>query len=110
MRVLVVGAGGVGGAVAAIARRRDFLARMVVADLSADRARAAVERLGDDRFAAAQLDAGLGDDAARAERVERSRALSARFHAHRDGGNTGRVYRAIISRAGAAAGAPKGAP
>jgi len=58
--------------------------------------------------ATAQLDAVLGDDAVRDERVERSRALSARVHAHRDGGNTGRVYRVIMTRAGAAAGAPKG--
>ncbi|MGC5170891.1 CDP-glycerol glycerophosphotransferase family protein [Microbacterium sp. DT81.1] len=62
------------------------------------------------RAAAAQLEAILGDETVHAERVERSRALSGRVHAHRDGRNTARVYRAIISRAGAAAGAPKGAP
>jgi saccharopine dehydrogenase-like NADP-dependent oxidoreductase len=38
MRILVVGAGGVGSAVAAIARRRDFFETLVLADL--DRARA----------------------------------------------------------------------
>ena len=42
MRILVIGAGGVGSAVAAIARRRDFFERMVLADLSPDRARAAI--------------------------------------------------------------------
>ena len=57
MRILVVGAGGVGGAAAAIARRRDFFERMVLADVSAERAQAAVARLGDERFGAAQLDA-----------------------------------------------------
>ena len=41
MRILVIGAGGVGTAVAAIARRRDFFERMVLADLSLERARAA---------------------------------------------------------------------
>ncbi len=57
MRILVIGAGGVGAAAAAIARRRDFFERLVLADLSPDRARAAAERLGDDRIGAAQVDA-----------------------------------------------------
>ena len=39
MRILVVGAGGVGRAVAAIARRRDFFERMVLADVDPPRAR-----------------------------------------------------------------------
>jgi saccharopine dehydrogenase-like NADP-dependent oxidoreductase len=56
MRILVIGAGGVGGAVAAIARRRDFFERMVLADVSLDRARAAAAR-GDERFGAVALDA-----------------------------------------------------
>jgi CDP-glycerol glycerophosphotransferase len=60
--------------------------------------------------AARQLDDLLRDDGVRAQRVERSIALSARVHAYRDGGNTDRVYRVIISRAGAAAGTPEGAP
>jgi saccharopine dehydrogenase (NAD+, L-lysine forming) len=58
MRILVVGAGGVGSAVPAIAQRRDFFEHMTVADLALERAQAAVERLGEpDRFAAAQVDA-----------------------------------------------------
>jgi saccharopine dehydrogenase-like NADP-dependent oxidoreductase len=57
MRILVLGAGGVGAAVAAIARRRPFFERMVLADLDPGRARAAVERLGDERFAATGIDA-----------------------------------------------------
>ena len=44
MRILVVGAGGVGAAAAAIARRRDFFEHLVLADLDADRAAAAVGR------------------------------------------------------------------
>jgi saccharopine dehydrogenase (NAD+, L-lysine forming) len=55
MRVLVVGTGGVGGAVAAIAARRDFFERIVFADL--DPARAEAVRARDERFGAAQLDA-----------------------------------------------------
>jgi saccharopine dehydrogenase (NAD+, L-lysine forming) len=62
MRILVIGAGGVGSAVAAIARRRGFFERMVLADLSPDRARAAIARAGDDgRFGAVALDASDAD-------------------------------------------------
>jgi saccharopine dehydrogenase (NAD+, L-lysine-forming) len=73
MRILVIGAGGVGGAVAAISRRRDFFERMVLADLSPARAQAAVERLDDPRFGSAPLDASDSAaivELARAERVE----------------------------------------
>jgi saccharopine dehydrogenase-like NADP-dependent oxidoreductase len=74
MRILVIGAGGVGTAAAAIASRRDFFERMVLADLSADRAHAAVARL-DDRFASTALDAS--DKAAIVElaRTERADAI-----------------------------------
>jgi saccharopine dehydrogenase (NAD+, L-lysine forming) len=57
MRILVVGAGGVGGSVAAIAARRGFVEAMVVADFDADRARAVVDRVGDPRLTAAWCDA-----------------------------------------------------
>ncbi len=53
-----------------------------------------------------QLSSLLGDDEAFAERAARSAALSAAMHAHRDGGNTRRVYEAIRSRG---IPAPKGA-
>jgi saccharopine dehydrogenase-like NADP-dependent oxidoreductase len=46
MRILVVGAGGVGSAVAAIARRRDFFETLVLADLDQARAQAALDRVG----------------------------------------------------------------
>ena len=63
MRILVVGAGGVGSAVPAIAQRRAFFEHMTIADVALERAQAAVERLGEpDRFAAAQVDAS--DEAA----------------------------------------------
>jgi saccharopine dehydrogenase-like NADP-dependent oxidoreductase len=58
MKVLVVGTGGVGGAVAAVAKRRDFFERITFADLDPARPQALVEREGDDRFVAAQVDAG----------------------------------------------------
>ncbi|MFJ2055820.1 saccharopine dehydrogenase family protein [Streptomyces sp. NPDC087908] len=59
MRVLLVGAGGVGTAATRIAARRDFLGHMVVADYDLARAEAAVAALGGrgDRFSALRLDA-----------------------------------------------------
>jgi saccharopine dehydrogenase-like NADP-dependent oxidoreductase len=57
MRVLCVGAGGVGSSAALIAARRDFFDAFVVADYDLARAEALVARLGDPRFVAAQVDA-----------------------------------------------------
>jgi len=47
--------------------------------------------------AAAQLDALLDDEAEQDRRIARSRELSARVHAHRDGRNAERVYLAILA-------------
>jgi saccharopine dehydrogenase (NAD+, L-lysine-forming) len=58
MRVLVLGAGGVGAAFAAIAQRRQVFEHVVLADVALERARAVVESLGEtDRFAAERVDA-----------------------------------------------------
>ncbi|MER5986198.1 saccharopine dehydrogenase C-terminal domain-containing protein [Streptomyces sp. NPDC001787] len=59
MRVLLIGAGGVGTAITRIAARRQFFAHMTVADYDPGRAEAAVEALGEQghRFTAARLDA-----------------------------------------------------
>jgi saccharopine dehydrogenase-like NADP-dependent oxidoreductase len=58
MRVLVVGAGGVGAAFAAIAQSRPAFAEVVLADVALERARAVAERLGEpDRFRAERIDA-----------------------------------------------------
>ncbi|MFI2780817.1 saccharopine dehydrogenase family protein [Streptomyces sp. ALB3] len=64
MRVLLVGAGGVGSAITRIAARRDFLDHMVVADHDVSRAEAAVAALGGSagRFSACRVDAS--DEAA----------------------------------------------
>jgi saccharopine dehydrogenase (NAD+, L-lysine-forming) len=63
MRVLVVGAGGVGAAFASIAQRRHAFDQVVLADLSIERARAAAERLGEpDRFSAERVDASSRSD------------------------------------------------
>src|SRR6202453_5024349 len=66
MKVLVVGAGGVGAAFAAIAQRRECFTQVVLADVALERARAAAERLGEsDRFTAERVDAS-----SREERVQ----------------------------------------
>ncbi len=57
MRILVVGAGGVGSAVVGIAARRDFVKLLVVADYDLTRAERAVSSAGDQRLVAAQVDA-----------------------------------------------------
>jgi saccharopine dehydrogenase-like NADP-dependent oxidoreductase len=57
MRVLVVGAGGVGSALAAVAARRSFVDTMTVSDIDPDRAQAAVGPLDNSRFEPARLDA-----------------------------------------------------
>ena len=57
MRILLIGAGGVGSAFCAIAARRDFFEACVVADYSVSSAERAVESVGDDRFTAASVDA-----------------------------------------------------
>jgi saccharopine dehydrogenase (NAD+, L-lysine-forming) len=58
VKVLVVGAGGVGSAAVGIAARRDFFSSMVVADYDVGRAQRAIASHADDgRFVAAQVDA-----------------------------------------------------
>lgn len=71
MRVLLVGAGGVGTAITRIAARRPFFDTMVVADHDPARAEAAVAALGEDggRFLAERVDAR--DEAAVAALLER---------------------------------------
>jgi saccharopine dehydrogenase-like NADP-dependent oxidoreductase len=57
MRILLVGAGGVGSAVAAIVTRRAFVERLVVSDYDQARAEKAVAAVADPRFVAARVDA-----------------------------------------------------
>lgn len=57
MRVLAIGAGGVGTAAALIAKRREFFQAWVIADYSADRVSALVERVDDSRFSGSAVDA-----------------------------------------------------
>jgi saccharopine dehydrogenase (NAD+, L-lysine forming) len=71
VRILILGGGGVGGAVVPIAARRDFFETAVVADYDGARAQRIVDRAADPRFTAARVDAS--DAAAVAElcRAER---------------------------------------
>jgi saccharopine dehydrogenase (NAD+, L-lysine-forming) len=62
MKILLVGAGGVGAAFAAIAARRDFFESIVVTDY--DLARAEKAAGVDDRFTAAQVDASSASSVA----------------------------------------------
>ncbi len=73
MRILLVGAGGVGSAFTAIAARRDFFELCVVADYDEARSQKAVQALADDRFVAGQVDAS---DAASVEALVREHAIT----------------------------------
>jgi saccharopine dehydrogenase (NAD+, L-lysine-forming) len=68
VKILLVGAGGVGSAFCAIAARRDFFESIVVADYAQESAERAVSEVDDARFTAAQVDAS---DAASVERLAR---------------------------------------
>jgi saccharopine dehydrogenase (NAD+, L-lysine-forming) len=75
MRIVVVGAGGVGAAAAGVARRRRFFERFVLADVDENRARAAVAAHGDERFGAAEVDAVDVDSVVALLEAERADAL-----------------------------------
>jgi len=75
MRILLIGAGGVGDAIAKIAARRGFFERIIVSDFDESRAHRTVEwirrRHGEDiaaRFSTAQIDASDPDVVARVAR------------------------------------------
>jgi saccharopine dehydrogenase (NAD+, L-lysine forming) len=79
MEVLVVGAGGVGAAFAAIAQRRERFTHVVLADVALERAQAAAQRLDErDRFAAERVDASSREELiALIERVRPDAVLNA---------------------------------
>jgi saccharopine dehydrogenase-like NADP-dependent oxidoreductase len=62
MKALVIGAGGVGSAIANIASRRSFITEMIIADRNLSRAEAAVTKLKDSRFSAAEVNAAELED------------------------------------------------
>ena len=57
MRILVVGAGGVGSAIAVVAKRRSFVESLTLADIDYDQAASTIDRIDDSRYAAARVDA-----------------------------------------------------
>lgn len=72
MRILLVGAEGVGAAFCSIAARRDFFEHVVVRDYDEARANHAAEAVADTRFSLDRLDEGDADavaDAARRHRI-----------------------------------------
>ena len=62
MKALVIGAGGVGRAIANIASRRSFITSMVIADRTLSRAQEAAQRVRDPRFSAAEVNAAELED------------------------------------------------
>lgn len=58
MRALVIGAGGVGSAIANIASRKSFIAELVIADYDASKAHAVTQKIQDPRFTSVEVDAG----------------------------------------------------
>ncbi len=62
MKALVIGAGGVGSAIANIASRRSFITQMVIADRNLSRAEAAITKVKDSRFSAAEVNAAELED------------------------------------------------
>ncbi|AMM19257.1 ATP-binding protein [Frondihabitans sp. PAMC 28766] len=64
MKILIIGAGGVGSAAVRIAARRTFFDSLVVADYDPARPAALVEAVGDPRLVAAQVDASSADSVA----------------------------------------------
>lgn len=72
MRIVMVGAGGVGSAVVPIAARRDFFEQMVVADYDPGRAERAVAQVDDSRFVADQVDASNAESVAQLARNHRA--------------------------------------
>jgi saccharopine dehydrogenase (NAD+, L-lysine-forming) len=71
MRILLVGAGGVGSAFCSIAARRDFFDHVIVADYDEARAAAAVTAVNDPRFSATRIDASSADAVANLVREQR---------------------------------------
>jgi len=75
MRILVIGAGGVGSACAAILTRRTFFESLVLADIDLERAQRTVDRLGDERITARTVDASSAAAVTEAIRASNATAV-----------------------------------
>ena len=62
MKIVILGAGGVGTSMAAIAARRQFFEEIVLADINTSVAEQALGRIGDPRFSVRQQDASKIDE------------------------------------------------
>lgn len=74
MRILLIGAGGVGSAVVPIAARRDFFEQLIVCDYVPERARRAVDRVADPRFVAVHRRVDAADRAGLEALIRETRA------------------------------------
>ncbi len=72
MRAVILGSGGVGAAAARIAKSREFLTSVVLADYDEERAKSAAAATGDPRFSGVQVDAS--DASAVAELLKTTKA------------------------------------
>jgi saccharopine dehydrogenase (NAD+, L-lysine forming) len=72
MRVLIVGAGGVGAAFASIAARRPVFTTIVLADIDANRAGRAADRAGNERVTSTRVDASDKHDIVELARTMRA--------------------------------------
>src|SRR5918998_2404761 len=77
MRIVLIGAGGVGDAFARIAARRRFFDALVVADYDRARAERTVAAVADERFCAAQVDASNPDSVAALVRTHGTHVMNA---------------------------------
>ncbi|OSC43276.1 saccharopine dehydrogenase family protein [Mycobacterium decipiens] len=68
MRILLIGAGGVGSAFCSIARRRNFFEHVVVCDYAGAKANRVAESVVDSRFSSDRIDAASADAVAAAVR------------------------------------------
>ena len=94
MRILILGAGGVGTAAARIAARRPFASHVVVADYDVSKAQGAVAAVTDGRFVAVRLDAS---DQAAIEALIAEHAIDAVLGAT-DPRFTMTIFRAALAR------------
>jgi saccharopine dehydrogenase-like NADP-dependent oxidoreductase len=94
MRILILGAGGVGSAAALIAARRSFPSHVVLADYDPDRAEAAVKATKDGRSTATRVDAS---DQAAIERLIDAERIDVVLGAT-DPRFTMPIFRAALSR------------
>jgi saccharopine dehydrogenase-like NADP-dependent oxidoreductase len=94
VRILVLGAGGVGSAAALIAARRSFPSHVVLADYHLARAERAVAATGDGRFKAARVDAS---DQAAVETLIEAESIDAVLGAT-DPRFTMPIFRAALNR------------